>query len=345
MKCSRLLPLVLSFCFGACQCALQAGELAGKCTPTGRISAVKAIDRDAKKIFAGTFDPKTGSFLFTNLPTGTYDVFLQTELGRIEGVNLRMRTREQSKPTTLLPGAVDRGDLEDLLRTLKQAPVEKARPTRIAGVKLIMSNRKVTNAYLVPQDGHKAPVSLKLTDEELAYVAGVLTGTVVFFKARDELPTHADVFIELAGNEVRRLLISQSESGLSEADRKWIIDWVANVKMFENKKRVLFMRGDDSSAKVLVEKIRDEKTTLRVPEPTVFWRVEVWDFRKLHGGWEKTDYAVQQRHKMSVREFRKLNWVFEPALGGFVVSAQGRTTVPDYRVPDRFNHDHGRTPY
>ena len=363
MKTARL-ALILLVGLWISPHTLIAGELSGRLTPPGRVTGVSLLNREGKRTTSARFDAETGEFLATRLPKGTYDVIIwirqahhpafvpssgrgehvegETDVGRIEGVNLRTSASNEQKPLTLTPGPVDRADLTDLLTWLggKQPPADKTAPP-VLGARLILTNRVVTEAFLCRADGD---VKVKLTPEELAALTGTLTGTVMFFEVRDEVPMHAEVRLKLTDGQVRQVTIGRAVSGLAQADREWLINWVDKVKTFENRKRVLFIQGGEDWAKALVEKIRDEKTTLPTREPTVFWRVEIWNFRKLHGGWEKTDYDVVQRHKMSLREFRKLVWVFEPALGGFEVPDVGRTRIPDYRIPEKLDPDHGRTP-
>ena len=132
---------------------------------------------------------------------------------------------------------------------------------------------------------------------------------------------------------------------LSQKDRAWIDDYVKHMRMFENKRRILFLTGSAERARAFVEKIRDQETTLPSAEPQVFWRVEVWQFRKMYGGWRRTAWQALYRERMPLREFRRLNWVFDPALGG-LASAPGYTTdIGRYEVPEKFDPEKVRTPY
>lgn len=68
---------------------------------TGKVTAVYAVDRDvaqerfAKEVklkrIAGEYDPKSGRWRWTTLPSGTYDLVIETENGRYEGVDCRPR--------------------------------------------------------------------------------------------------------------------------------------------------------------------------------------------------------------------------------------------------------------
>jgi len=132
---------------------------------------------------------------------------------------------------------------------------------------------------------------------------------------------------------------------LTKKDLQWVTTFVKTMKMFENKRRLLYVSGDSERAKAFVEKIRDEKTTLPSKEPQVFWRVEIWQFRKMYGGWRRQSWQVVYRRRMPLRAFRRLNWSFEPALGG-LASAPGYTTdIGRFEIPAAFDPKKGRTPY
>ena len=124
-----------------------------------------------------------------------------------------------------------------------------------------------------------------------------------------------------------------------------IRDYVKHMKTFENKKRLLFLSGNRLRAKGLVEKIRDRKTTLPSKEPQVFWRIEVWQFRRMYGAWRRKSWQVIYRRRMPLSEFRALNWMFDPALGGLAAQPGYVTDIGRYTIPDRFSPESGRTPY
>ena len=137
----------------------------------------------------------------------------------------------------------------------------------------------------------------------------------------------------------------EPQAPLTEKDLKWIDDHLQHMRTFENKKRLLFVNGNATRARALVEKIRDEATTLPSEEPEAIWRVEVWRFQKQYGAWSRTAWEVVYRQRMPLRQFRQLNWTFEPALGG-LPSAPGSTTdIGQYAIPERFDPEKGRTPY
>lgn len=318
------------------------GELAGHLTNAAGMRSVQALDRDTEKTYPGKLDPAAGTYLFENLPAGAYDLILQSRIGRIEGVNLRLPAG-QTEPLSLTPGPVDRGDLDDLVTGLRQVAEQQEKLPETAAVRCRLERMRVTAVRLQPRDDKQRTIEVGLIDEELAHVTDVLVGTVSLFKVRDRLPDQGEIVLGLGPDgRVAEIRVVSSPRELAQEDRAWLLDWIDRVKTFENRKRVLFLRGNDTEARALVEKIRDQPTSLPTEEPTAFWRVEIWTFRKLHGGWEKTDYLVQARRQMTLREFGKLNWVFEPALGGFAVPANGRTTVPDYAVPDRLDPAAGR---
>jgi len=91
--------------------------------------------------------------------------------------------------------------------------------------------------------------------------------------------------------------------------------------------------------RVLVEKIRDEKTTLPSRQPFIIWRVELFTFEKAYDQWSKVAHTefVLYRKRMPVPEFDKMNWVFEPALGGIELTEKEPAAARDYEIPERLD--------
>lgn len=325
---------------------LRAGELAGTITPAARVKSVTLVDRTGSKTFAALLDQATGRFLVERLPAGTYDVKLTTDMGVIEGVNLRPDSSSVRQEQTFTPQGADRTDLGDMVSWLKaKHDAQGQKAIVLAAVVLKSNGGTISEVLLRPAkatEDKPTEVKLDLSADEIEGVGETLVNTTVFFEHRSAFAGQTDVILEMNGDKVEKVVLRPIAVQLSEADRDKLVEWVDNVKAFENKRRVLFVRGNDASAKVLVELIRDEPTTLAARESTVFWRVEVWSFRKLHGGWEKTDSDVIDREKLTERDFRKLNWIFDPRLGGFEVPEKGRATVPEYKVPGKLDAVSGR---
>ena len=95
--------------------AVSAGEITGRLAPPGRVSSVSAVDRVTKKTFTASYSRKTGDYRFRNLPSGTYDLILETKAGRIEGVNLIVaESLPKAKPDVLKPSELDKGEIRNI---------------------------------------------------------------------------------------------------------------------------------------------------------------------------------------------------------------------------------------
>ena len=114
-------------------------------------------------------------------------------------------------------------------------------------------------------------------------------------------------------------------------------------KMFENHGRLLAIDSHAREARVLVEKIRDQRTSLGSPKPILFWRVEIWPFHYKYGGWVKGKYETIVRRNIKVADFANVTWTAEPALGGIVVKAGERTELR-YKLPERLDAALSRLP-
>lgn len=108
-------------------------------------------------------------------------------------------------------------------------------------------------------------------------------------------------------------------AALTEEDRAEIQALIKDVPSFYDRSTLLHLQGDAARAVALVELVRDR--AFYDSKGNVVWRVELWYFEQLHGGWAK----VQQQNKVLRRErfksvdafkqaTRNLQWV--PALGG-----------------------------
>jgi hypothetical protein len=125
---------------------------------------------------------------------------------------------------------------------------------------------------------------------------------------------------------------------------KHIKDYVSNVREFMNKKRVLAVAGTGKRVRALVEKIRDRKTTLPSREPFIIWRVELFTFEKAYDQWSKVPHTefVLYRKRMPVPAFDKLNWVFEPALGGIELTKESPAVTRDFKMPQSLDPAFGK---
>ena len=321
--------------------AAHAGEIAGVLTPPERVKKVTVLDRAAKKSYPAALDPKTGTYRAQNLPAGTYDLVLETEAGKIEGVNLKVPVAEQPEPVALKPTELERDDIARiggwLAGLYAERATQKLQPSAFA---VRVRDGKVAGASLTA-GGKTLDVPLKedepseLGDEVLALLK----------RMRERLPANYDLKAELAADGA--LTLAPVDSELTDKDRAWILDWVAHLYTFENKNRILDMDGTGEHARVLVEAVRDkqEGLTLPVKEPTAFWRMEIYELNKHYGGWSKDKTTVVFREQVPIRVFRTYRWMWEKRLGGISVNAEGTTAVPTYAVPEKLDPAKGRTPY
>ncbi len=328
----------------------SAGEIRGTLTPAEKATSVKCIDRDEKKTHTAKYDAKSGEYHFRNLPEGTYDIILETAAGRIEGVNLNVKKSvPKTKPVTLKPAELDKGEIVAVAGFLKN--MCKERSGKVVDYDRVIARirqTKMTDVSLAKgKTGEKKSTVVKapLKADELPQISDMLLGLITLARIRDDLPRDFDLVFDVKGEVVGKVRIEPVAPEMTGKDRKWLIDWVNNLKIFENKKRVLDLDGTGENARVLVEKIRDKPTSLSVPEPTAFWRIEVFDFHKYYGGWNKEKYTVIVRQKVAIRKFRTYRWMFEKRLGGIKVSADSVTTVPKYEIPDKLDPARGRVPF
>jgi len=330
---------------------VRGGELAGTVKPAGRVTSVSAIDREMKKTFAASWDRETGKFHFRNLPGGTYDIILETAVGRIEGVNLKVAATEpKGQILTLKPSELDKGEILALVafltRACQQRPEDALKTDELLAE---VRQARMTAVYLrrdAPAGAKAAPVKeVPLKDEERPQVSDALLGLISLTRVRDQLPRDYDLAIDVREGKPGAITVQPVSPEMTAADRKWLTDWVNNLKIFENKKRVLDLEGTSERARVLVEKLRDKPTTLSAKEPMAIWRVEIFDFRKYYGGWTKEKYHVIVRKNVPIRKFRTYRWMFEKRLGGMRVAADSVTTVPQYEIPAELDAARGRVPY
>jgi hypothetical protein len=128
---------------------------------------------------------------------------------------------------------------------------------------------------------------------------------------------------------------------LSEKDVEAIRKLVLGMASFADRRRILFLEGAATEARVLVEELTTRKTSLPSPVAFVVWRVEVWSYRKEFGAWDRYDWRVVVRERLPVTEFEQMTWVFDPALGGLQVSEASPVGEVVYEVPQEFDPAHG----
>lgn len=325
-----------------------AGEIVGTLKPANRVVSVSAVDRAAQKTFAADWDRERAKYRLQNLPEGTYDIILETDIGRIEGVNLKVeQPAPKVEPLKLEPSELDKGEITHITQYLSGLVTDRRKQElQVEGLVAHVRRTKLAEVYLTEGSGlNMRAVEVPLKDEERPQVSDMLLGLIAMVKVRDHLSRDFDLEINMPAGKPDRLLITPRTPELTERDRAWLTDWVNNLRIFENKKRVLDLDGAGDRARVLVEKLRDKPTSLPAEEPTAFWRVEIFDFRKYYGGWSKEKYTVVVRRRLPLREFRTYGWMFEKRLGGVRVTADAVTEVPVYEVPVKLDPVRGRVPF
>ncbi len=123
-------------------------------------------------------------------------------------------------------------------------------------------------------------------------------------------------------------------------DRAWIENFINNTPQFYDKHRVLWMAADHRHATVLVE-LQRTRSFVDGAAGDVIYRVELWYFENLFGGWakDKNTEKVLVRWRGAGTDFPKL-WQFVPQLGGITLSALGKApsmvvTLPEKGDPKR----------
>ena len=115
---------------------------------------------------------------------------------------------------------------------------------------------------------------------------------------------------------------------LTDADRTWLENFVKDMPSFYDKSRVLHMAADHKHATLLVElaRTRDFHSD---KGGEVIYRVELWYFENLFGGWakDKNTEKVMVRWRGDGKQIEK-NWQFIPDLGGIAPGAKVDLKLP-----------------
>ena len=140
-----------------------------------------------------------------------------------------------------------------------------------------------------------------------------------------------DLRVRIAGGQLdgadMRALNPDGAGPLTEADEKAIREVIANLPpSFMDTNRPIFIRGNGSRAKVLVEQIRCRRFHSGKPGE-IIWRVEVWPFEQRTGAWVKSQAFPQILCRLrapgdvGLDAFAKLTWLFDPQFGGIELGA------------------------
>lgn len=122
------------------------------------------------------------------------------------------------------------------------------------------------------------------------------------------------------------------------------LEKLMTVAQFMDTNRPLYIHGTPKRAVVLVELAR--KSPFYADKGgEVIWRIETYPYVWMGDVWHKPNKGLRvlQRLRMDGREFAKMGYVYDPALGGIVVKA-GETTRLDYAVPEKLPASMGKVP-
>jgi hypothetical protein len=120
-----------------------------------------------------------------------------------------------------------------------------------------------------------------------------------------------------------------ADRGVEEEDRKWLEGFVKEVPSFYDKARVLHMAADHKHATVLVELART-RDFYAGKEGEVIYRVELWYFENLFGGWakDKNTEKVMVRWRGDPGKM-EMRWQFLAELGGIVPGKGVEVVLPE----------------
>ena len=116
------------------------------------------------------------------------------------------------------------------------------------------------------------------------------------------------------------------------------------VAQFTDTNRPLYIHGTPKRAVVLVELAR---TTAFYADKggEVIWRIETYPYIWMGDVWHKPNKGLRvlQRLRLDGREFARMGYVYDPALGGIEVK-DGQTTRFDFALPEKLPESMGKVP-
>jgi hypothetical protein len=107
--------------------------------------------------------------------------------------------------------------------------------------------------------------------------------------------------------------------------RAAILEDIARSPHYENKVEALFLGGDETAVRVLMQLVRDDPTSFDAEfgAPAATIRHEVWQYSFRYGQWSKERRtAILDRVLLARAELAGWTWLWEPALGGIAVGAR-----------------------
>jgi hypothetical protein len=105
-----------------------------------------------------------------------------------------------------------------------------------------------------------------------------------------------------------------------------IREQIAQNRYYENKVTPLALAGDDEHVRVLMQLLRDEKTSFdaQFGAPVDTLRYEVWQFTNHFGGWTRDKGAKVLHRILDARDrMNTRTWLWDRALGGIRITDDG----------------------
>jgi len=120
---------------------------------------------------------------------------------------------------------------------------------------------------------------------------------------------------------------------LPEAVETTIREFFEHTKDFFDERRMPLVAGAGDRAVALVENSRKgDTTTYGAAKGQVFFRLDLWDFEKSFGAWQKSGSRVFLRRMVDAREFASLRRIYSTELGGIDL-APGQVRTIEYDFP------------
>ncbi|NOX54426.1 MAG: hypothetical protein GXP27_08280 [Planctomycetes bacterium] len=123
---------------------------------------------------------------------------------------------------------------------------------------------------------------------------------------------------------------------------------ILGKRYYENKVTPLDMAGDEERVRVLMQLLRDRKTSYdgQYGAPVATLRYEIWQFTNYYGGWLRDKKSKVLHRILDAKErLRKKTWVWDRKLGGFAVGKNSRGITLRYRIPGDLSKLPGLHPY
>jgi hypothetical protein len=127
----------------------------------------------------------------------------------------------------------------------------------------------------------------------------------------------------------------EPEGTFTDDDKKAVRRIIYEVKRYENKIRDLYLAGSADKAAALMELLMDQDFVGRMGDE-ITWRIEQWYYEKKYDAWTTFRTRVLYRFRISKAVFDTWGWQFEPALGGFDITADRTEPITvEYAVPEK----------